>query len=124
LYTMKKTITFLSICMLTIAGTQSSWAQTKEETVNYINDLYIRSYNFEGDKIGSVKMDTYYKNSLAIKQSWKTDYIDLMSFEVEDLKIVKSSNDDLYFVNAKNKPVFSFLSSKDDAESLKSSLEH
>lgn len=35
---MKKAITILSICLLTIAGTQTTQAQTKEETIAWIKE--------------------------------------------------------------------------------------
>lgn len=119
--------------------TVTAFAQTKEETVKKINDLYIKSYNREDYKIEYVKQDAYYKNSLKIRkypakhpigsayhnQSATNKYLDLMSFEVDDLKVSKSiTGEEVYFVNAKKKSVFPFLSSKEDAEKLIHYLKH
>lgn len=35
---MKKTITLLSICLITIVGTQTVQAQTKEETISWLKE--------------------------------------------------------------------------------------
>ena len=89
---MKHLITFICLVMLSIAGTQNAQAQTKEETVDWLNTYANRlmsqiskAHTFEGlDENGNIKKSRGTTN--LVKDYWVEDIYDVYKIDVNGNK--------------------------------------
>jgi len=129
----KKAITLLTICLFMFAGTQTANAQTKEETVKYISDLYSQVHleiNPNGVKyeVESVTLDG---KVLVIKNPNATIPVHryyLMEYGTLEVVEGKSGANGYiygkYYVSDGKKNLVCCIALENDAQRLKNALEH